>query len=126
MNIYGSTLPQLAAAFAADDGTTFSASGDADIPNSTLLETSLEAMPGTSTATLTGRDRAILRAVAAGGAELLIGAEPDLLLDGRCCCDQVAAHRLTHAGLIAPTLTAGVGQRVPACLTPAGAARLIA
>jgi hypothetical protein len=39
---------------------------------------------------LSGRDRAILRAVAAGGAELVFGAEPDLLLQGRCCCDQVA------------------------------------
>jgi hypothetical protein len=78
------------------------------------------------TETLTARDRAILRAVAAGGAELVYGSEPDLLIDGRCCCDQVAAHRLTHAGLIAPTLTARVGQRVPACLTLAGAARLIA
>ena len=35
--------------------------------------------------TLSCRDRAILRAVAKGGAELLAGAEPDLFLDGRCC-----------------------------------------
>ncbi len=40
---------------------------------------------------LTGRDRAILRAVARGDAELACGAEPDLFLDGRCCCDQLAA-----------------------------------
>jgi hypothetical protein len=44
--------------------------------------------------TLTWRDRAILRAVAGGGAELVFGAEPDLIIDGRCCCDQSAAHRL--------------------------------
>jgi hypothetical protein len=74
------------------------------------LERSVKAIPGTLTATLTGRDRVILRAVATGEPELLIGAEPDLLLDGRCCCDQVAAHRLAHAGLIAPTLAAGVGD----------------
>jgi hypothetical protein len=78
------------------------------------------------TETLTGRDRAILRAVAAGGAELLYGSEPDLLLDGRCCCDQVAAHRLSRAGLIAPAVTASVGERVPARLTSAGTARLAA
>ena len=126
MNIHGSTLQQLQPAFAADDGATSSASSDAATPENMLLDPSLEALSRTSTTTLTGRDRAILRAVAAGGAELLTGAEPDLLLDGRCCCDQVAAHRLAHRGLIAPTRTAGVGQRVPACLTLAGAARLVA
>jgi hypothetical protein len=73
---------------------------------------------------LTRRDRAILRAVAAGGAELVYGAVPDLLLDGRCCCDQSAAHQLAQAGLIAPAGAAKVGQRVLACLTPAGAALL--
>jgi hypothetical protein len=78
------------------------------------------------TEALTGRDRAILRAVAAGGAELLYGTEPDLLLDGRCCCDQSAAHRLARVGLIAPLAEAAVGQRVPARLTPAGTARLSA
>jgi hypothetical protein len=124
MNIYGSTLPLAAVALAGDDGALDSASGDAAAPHNVQLEALVEGSPGT--VTLTGRDRAILRAVAAGGAELLIGAEPDLLLDGRCCCDQVAAHRLAHRGLIAPTRTAAVGQRVPACLTLAGAARLAA
>jgi hypothetical protein len=47
----------------------------------------------TTAVQLSGRDRAILRAVAAGNAELAWGAEPDLLLDGRFCCDQSAAHR---------------------------------
>jgi hypothetical protein len=73
---------------------------------------------------LTRRDRAILRAVAGGRAELLYGTEPDLLLDGRCCCDQIAAHRLARNGLIAPLVAAVVGQRVPARLTPAGTAQL--
>ena len=76
--------------------------------------------------TLTGRDRAILRAIARGGAELVAGSEPDLLLDGRCCCDQVAVHRLARNGLIAAVGTAAFGQRVAACLTPAGAAQLAA
>jgi hypothetical protein len=76
--------------------------------------------------TLSRRDRAILRAVADGGAELVFGAEPDLIIDGRCCCDQTAAHRLARAGLIAPLSSATIGERVPACLTPAGTARLSA
>ena len=74
----------------------------------------------TSMNTLSGRDRAILRAVAAGGAELRLGTEPDLFLDGRCCCDQSAAHHLVHAGLIAATTLRLVSQRVAAALTPAG------
>ena len=73
---------------------------------------------------LTSRDRAILRAVAAGHAELVFGSEPDLIIDGRCCCDQAAAHRLAHAGLIAPLTAAIIGERVPAGLTAAGSARL--
>ena len=74
----------------------------------------------TTTSTLSGRDRAILRAVAAGGAELALGAEPDLFLDGRCCCDQSAAHHLVRAGLIAAATLGLIGQRVAADLTPTG------
>ena len=74
----------------------------------------------TTTSTLSGRDRAILRAVATGGAELACGAEPDLFLDGRYCCDQTAAHHLVRAGLITATKLGPVGQHVAAALTPAG------
>jgi hypothetical protein len=74
----------------------------------------------TTTSTLSGRDRAILRAVAAGGAELALGTEPDLFLDGRCCCDQPAVHRLVRSGLIAGAVLGLIGQRVSARLTPAG------
>ncbi|HEY0816899.1 MAG TPA: hypothetical protein VGE11_26795 [Pseudonocardia sp.] len=74
----------------------------------------------TTTSTLSGRDRAILRAVAAGGAELALGSEPDLFLDGRCCCDQSAVHRLVREGLIAAAVLGWVGQRVPAGITPVG------
>jgi hypothetical protein len=49
---------------------------------------------------LSHRDRAILRAVAAGEGELTRSYEPDLYLEGRCCSNQAAVHRLTHAGLI--------------------------
>ena len=81
-------------------------------------------MPSTATEPLSGRDRALLRAVAAGRAELIGGCEPDLLIDGLCCCDQYAAHRLARAGLIRPAAPAAIGQRVPAELTAAGAAAL--
>jgi len=74
----------------------------------------------TTTSTLSGRDRAILRAVAAGGAELQLGSEPDLFFDGRCCCDQSAAHQLVRAGFIAAATLGLVGQRVTAALTAAG------
>ena len=91
----------------------------------TDTETPTVEMLTTEVPVLTRRDRAILKAVAGGRAELVFGAEPDLLLDGRCCCDQVAAHRLARAGLIAPLVVADIGQRVPAHLTPAGSAQLV-
>lgn len=75
---------------------------------------------------LSGRDRAILRAVAHGSAELVVGVEPDLFLDGRWCADQFAAHCLARAGLIAPQGPSTVGRRVPARLTAAGRAHLAA
>ena len=74
----------------------------------------------TTTTTLSGRDRAILRAVAAGGAQLQLGTEPDLFFDGRSCCDQTAAHYLVRAGLITAAALGLVGRRVAAVLTPAG------
>ncbi|MGI5130635.1 hypothetical protein ACQEVB_27780 [Pseudonocardia sp. CA-107938] len=73
---------------------------------------------------LTARDRAILAAVAAGGAELVWGSEPDLYLDGRCCSDQAAVHRLVRRGLIAPATACAVGHRVAATVTAAGQSQL--
>lgn len=67
---------------------------------------------------LSARDRAILRAVGRGRGEIDRGAGGVLQVDGRCCCDQAAAHRLVLAGLVAPA--DGAGPRVPAVLTPAG------
>ena len=75
---------------------------------------------------LSHRDRAILKAVAGGTAELLGGEEPDLLVDGRCCCDQVAVRRLARAGLITGARPATAGRRVPARLTVAGHRELLA
>ena len=66
------------------------------------------------------RGRAILRAVASGHAELLVGVEPDLYLGGRCCADQVAGRRLARAGLIAAAIPGPTAHRVPACLTASG------
>ena len=59
-------------------------------------------------ANLTYRDRAILRAVAGGTAELSVSSEPDLFVDGRFCCDQLAARRLAHAGFIAGSVPGAV------------------
>ena len=68
------------------------------------------------TASLTHRDRAVLRAVAAGRCEITGTA---LLVDGLCCTDQFIGTRLTSAGLI----SAFPG---PAALTSAGHAALAA
>src|SRR5690606_22949569 len=38
---------------------------------------------------LNHRERATLRAVARGGAEITLSAEPDLFIDGLACCDQI-------------------------------------
>lgn len=72
--------------------------------------------------TVCGRDRALLRAVAAGRCELGGGCEPVLLIDGLSCADSVAAHRLVAAGLI---ISAAPGRHLaPAELTPIGRAAL--
>lgn len=69
---------------------------------------------------------AMLRAVAAGRAELTCSCEPDLFIDGLCCCDQYTAHQLARGGLIRPNAPGMVGQRVRAELTAAGHAVLTA
>ena len=66
------------------------------------------------------RRLAMLRAVAAGRAQLSCSAEPDLFIDGVPCCDQYTAHLLSRDGLVAPARPGIVGQRVPARLTAAG------
>lgn len=63
------------------------------------------------TAPLSHRDRALLRAVAAGRCVL---AGPTLLVDDLPCADQFLHARLARAGLIGP------GSAGPAHLTPAG------
>ena len=73
------------------------------------------------------RDRAILRAVAEGRAELAGPGWGDLVIDGRCCADQTAARRLIRRGLIdAPTdgATRRTRPRTAACLTVRGRGRI--
>jgi hypothetical protein len=50
---------------------------------------------------LSHRDRAILRAVAAGRCQISGGACAALTVDGLSCCDQFIGSRLARAGLIA-------------------------
>lgn len=68
---------------------------------------------------LSHRDRAVLRAVAAGRCVLGGVRGAAMLVDGLCCADQFVGARLTAAGLIA-----AVGATGPAHLTPAGRALL--
>jgi hypothetical protein len=73
-----------------------------------------------STMTLTGRDRALLRAVAAGRCDIAPTGFPDLRVDGRWFCDQPRAHVLLAAGLVARAS----GGPATALLTSAGRAAL--
>lgn len=69
---------------------------------------------------LTHREHATLRAVADGRVEMSRGREPDLFVDGACCCDQVTAHHLAHEELLEPSGSAAGGARVQAVLTESG------
>lgn len=74
---------------------------------------------------LSHRDRAVLRAVAAGRCRISRDACAALTIDGLSCCDQLAGPRLTKAGLIAADPNPGAATRLaPARLTPAGNALL--
>jgi hypothetical protein len=58
-------------------------------------------MSATATITqLSGRDRAVLRAIAAGRCVVSGESGHPLTIDGFCCADQFAKTRLTCAGLI--------------------------
>src|SRR5438045_2332251 len=73
---------------------------------------------------LNHRERATLRAVALGHAEITRSCEPDLFIDGLACCDQSTAHRLARNGLIAPAIPGRPGERVPALITELGRSAL--
>ena len=74
-----------------------------------------------TTPTLTGRDRAVLRAVAAGRCVYSGTCGATLVVDGLCLCDQFTGARLTEAGLISAVRTGPA-----ATLTPSGFAALAA
>ncbi|GLY65827.1 hypothetical protein [Amycolatopsis taiwanensis] len=71
---------------------------------------------------LSYRAMAMLRAVAAGRAQMSRSCEPDLFVDGVACCDQVTARALARDGYIRPSRP---GDRAPAELTEAGRAALM-
>lgn len=74
------------------------------------------------TSMVNGRDRAVLRAVAAGRCQLETGCEPVLLVDGLVCADFSTGTRLVSAGLVEPPDP----QRIlaPARLTASGSSAL--
>lgn len=75
-------------------------------------------MTTTTAPALSHRDRAVLRAVAAGRCEVSGDVGMSLVIDGLHCCDQFVGPRLAVAGLIA-------GPRPgPAQLTASGRALL--
>lgn len=73
---------------------------------------------------LGSRHLAVLRAVAAGRAELTVSQAPDVFVDGQCCTDHTVAGVLTDADLIEAVEVAPLGSRVRARLTDRGAALL--
>ena len=77
-------------------------------------------MTTTARADLCHRDRAVLRAVAAGRCVVADDAGVVLVIDGKCCCDQLIGSRLCQAGLIT---TAG-SRPAPVRLTDSGRALL--
>lgn len=76
------------------------------------------------TVELNNRERAALRAIARGTAEITCSCEPDLFIDGLACCDQFTARRLAHLDFIAPARPGVPGERVRAILTDTGRAAL--
>jgi len=74
----------------------------------------------TNAAMISHRDRAVLRAVAAGRCQVSADVGVQLTIDGLCCCDQFVGARLAEAGLI----DADGSRPAPARLTPTGRALL--
>jgi len=74
----------------------------------------------TTTIMLSHRDRAVLRAVAAGRCEISDPVAVSLVIDGKCVCDQLVGPCLARAGLIA----ASGARPGPARLTASGQALL--
>ncbi|MBA2323420.1 MAG: hypothetical protein H0V92_05155 [Pseudonocardiales bacterium] len=79
----------------------------------------------TTISSLTNRDRAVLKAVAAGRCTVSGPHADTLTIDGLCCADQFVGPRLADAGLIAGPTT-GLTDTGPARLTESGRALLLA
>ena len=77
-------------------------------------------MSGEEPSQICGRDRAVLRAVAAGRCELRVGCEPVLVVDGVRCADSGVAQRLIAAGLVVKPAGSVVAQLTPAGRVAAG------
>jgi hypothetical protein len=77
-------------------------------------------MSGEEPPQICGRDRAVLRAVAAGRCELRAGCEPVLVVDGVQCADSGVAQRLIAAGLVVPPAGNAVARLTPAGRVAAG------
>lgn len=73
---------------------------------------------------LNHRERAALRAIAQGTAEITCSCEPDLFIDGLACCDQFTARRLAHLDYVAPSRPGLPSERVRAIITDSGRAAL--
>lgn len=73
----------------------------------------------TATATLDHRRIAVLKAVLAGRCELSGGSEPDIYVDGLCCCDHSVAGDLLRDGMVRPVLTVA-GRHARAQITERG------
>ena len=77
-------------------------------------------MSGEEPSQICGRDRAVLRAVAAGRCELRAGCEPELVVDGVRCADSGVAQRLIAAGLVVKPVGSAVARLTPAGRVAAG------
>lgn len=77
-----------------------------------------------STVTLSRRDRALLVAAGEGRCEMESSGVPDLRVDGRWFCDQLRAHALVAAGLLASASAVRSCTTARARLTDAGRAAL--
>ncbi|MBB5157612.1 hypothetical protein [Saccharopolyspora phatthalungensis] len=73
---------------------------------------------------LNNRERATLRAVAAGRVQITCSCEPDLYIDGVAFCDQQTARHLVHHGFMRPAEPGRPGDLVAAELTGSGTEQL--
>lgn len=81
-------------------------------------------MSGTEHLELNRRQLAVLVATAEGRCELSSSCEPDVFVDGLCCCDHSVGGLLLRAGLVRRATLTLADQRVPVEVTELGYALL--